>query len=175
MFTLISFRKILGLALLGALTAVAGSAWADAMTQPAGDVVAVVQQSSQFSTFAKLVKASGLARTLKSGQYTVFAPTDDAFAKLPAGTVDGWLKPANKEKLVSLVKYHIVARTIPSSDFAQTSSQVHNATTLDRRDITFRSDNNEVLVNDAKLLQADIKADNGLIHAIDTVLTPPSR
>ncbi|HSN17353.1 MAG TPA: fasciclin domain-containing protein [Gammaproteobacteria bacterium] len=147
----------------------------EAATKPA-NVMATLQQSGKFTTFVRLVNAAGMARSLRSGDYTVFAPTDDAFAKLPAGTVDNWLKPANKAELVSLVKYHIVPRSLPSSMFSKTVSPMHDAETMDQRHLAFTQDTQGITVNGtAKVVEADIKASNGVIHAIDTVLTPPSR
>lgn len=143
--------------------------------QAPGDLVAVAQQAGRFNTFLKAVDAAGFTEKLKTGKYTVFAPTDDAFAKLAPGTLDDLMKPENKEKLVSLVEYHIVPRMLPASMFSRKSSATHNVETLDKRKLTFRSDNAGVTVDNAKVEEADIKASNGVIHAIDTVLTPPSR
>lgn len=141
-----------------------------------GDIVAVAQQAGRFNTFLKLVDAAGLTKTLQKGEYTVFAPTDDAFGKLAAGTVDNWLKPANKAELVALVKYHVVERSLPASMFAKTVSTTHEVNTLDKRRLAFTQDTTGVTVNgSAKVEEADIKASNGVIHAIDTVLTPSSR
>lgn len=153
----------------------AAPALGDNASQAPSDIVAVAQQAGRFSTFLKAVDAAGLTGKLKTEKYTVFAPTDEAFAKLAPGTLDDLMKPENKAKLVSLVEYHIVPRMLPASMFSKTSSTTHDVGTLDNRKLTFRSDNAGVTVDNAKVEEADIKASNGVIHAIDTVLSPPSR
>lgn len=171
-----TFHRLLTLVAISALALsfTAGTAYAADTSKAPGDIITTAQQAGKFTTFLRLVSSAGLAKTLKKGDYTVFAPTDDAFAKLAPGTVDDLLKPENKAKLTLLLQYHIVPRILPSSMFAKTSSTTHNVDTLANKQLTFRSDNNGVTVNEAKVEETDIQATNGVIHAIDTVLTLPA-
>lgn len=170
-------KGLLSMAAIGTLLLGFGTApaFGDDAKAP-GNIITMAQQAGRFTTFLKVVKAAGLTRKLQSGEFTVFAPTDDAFAKMAPGALDDLMKPANKAQLTSLVEYHIVPRLLPASMFTKTSSQTHSASTLANRDLTFSSDNaGGVMVNGAKVEEADIKASNGLIHAIDAVLTPPTK
>lgn len=175
MFSTRRLRYPLALAAIG-LMSVTVPAFAAHSPQTTDNIVTVAQQNGRFSTFLKLVDAAGLTQTLQQGDYTVFAPTDDAFDKLDPGTVDDLLKPDNKADLVALVKYHIVPRSLPASMFTKTVSTTHEVNTLDKRNLRFTQDTTEVTVNgNSKVEEADIKASNGIIHAIDTVLTPPTK
>jgi uncharacterized surface protein with fasciclin (FAS1) repeats len=105
-----------------------------------------------------------------AGPFTVFAPTDDAFAKLPAGTVDNLLKPENKAQLQAVLEYHVVAGKVLAADVVKLTS----ATTLEGDTVKIAVAGGVVSINDAKVTQADVMASNGVIHVIDTVLLPPS-
>ncbi len=102
------------------------------------------------------------------GPFTVFAPTDEAFAKLPAGTVVSLLKPANKQKLTAILTYHVVAGNVKAADVVKLSS----AKTLNGQSVTIKTVAGKVLINGAVVVKADIAATNGTIHVIDTVLMP---
>ena len=133
------------------------------------DIVDTAVSAGQFNTLVAAVKAAGLVETLKGdGPFTVFAPTDEAFAKLPDGTVDDLLKPENKDKLVAILTYHVVPGKIMSSDIAgkKTDAKTVQGSTL-AVDAT-----DGVMVDNAKVIKADIEASNGVIHVIDTVVMP---
>jgi uncharacterized surface protein with fasciclin (FAS1) repeats len=137
----------------------------------AADIVDTAVSAGQFTTLAAALDAAGLVDALKGdGPFTVFAPTDDAFAALPAGTVEDLLKPENKDKLTAVLTYHVVAGKVMSGDL----SDGMTATTLNGADLTITTSDG-VKVNDATVTSADIEASNGVIHVIDTVLLPPSR
>lgn len=132
------------------------------------DIVDTAVKAGSFKTLAAALKAAGLIDTLKSdGPFTVFAPTDEAFAKLPAGTVETLLKPENKAKLAGILKYHVVAGNVKSKDVVKLTS----AKTVQGQSVAIDAGDG-VKVNDAKVLQADIGCSNGVIHVIDTVLLP---
>ncbi|MAB32301.1 MULTISPECIES: fasciclin domain-containing protein [Thalassospira] len=135
----------------------------------AADIVDTAVSAGSFKTLVAAVQAAGLVETLKGeGPFTVFAPTDDAFAKLPAGTVDDLLKPENKEKLVAILTYHVVPGKVMSTDIAGKEMEVASVQG-DTIDVNATSG---VMVDDATVTQADIEADNGVIHVIDTVIMP---
>ncbi len=136
------------------------------------DIVDTAVAAGQFKTLAAALGAAGLVDTLKGpGPFTVFAPTDAAFAKLPAGTVATLLKPENKAKLTSILTYHVVPAKALAADVAGKQSQVATVNgaklSIDGR--------NGVKVNTATVTTADVKASNGVIHVIDTVLMPPAQ
>jgi uncharacterized surface protein with fasciclin (FAS1) repeats len=140
--------------------------------QNLGDLAQAAAKAGSFKTLTTAVQAAGLTDQLKAqGPYTVFAPTDAAFAALPKGTVDNLLKPENKTKLVQLLGYHVIPGQVTSSQL--TSGQV---ATLEGNPVTVTVDsaNNTVKVNDAKVTQADIPASNGVVHVVDKVILPPS-
>ena len=133
------------------------------------DIVDTAVGAGQFKTLAAALKAGGLVETLKgTGPFTVFAPTDEAFAKLPAGTLDDLLKPENKEKLVAILKYHVVPAKATAADVTGMSS----AKTVNGKEVTIKTNDGKVMINDATVTKADIEASNGVIHVIDTVLLP---
>ena len=135
-----------------------------------GTIVEMASGAPNFKTLVAAVKAAGLVDTLNGkGPFTVFAPTDAAFAKLPAGTVDTLLKPENKEKLKAILLYHVVAGKVLSTDL-----KAGKVKTAEGQDVTI-SLTDGAHVNDAKVIKADIPASNGVIHVIDTVLIPPSK
>jgi len=141
-------------------------------TEPkALDIVDTAVANGSFTTLAAALQAAGLIDALKAdGPFTVFAPTDEAFAKLPAGTVDNLLKPENIEQLKSILLYHVVQGKVMAADVSKISS----ATTLSGKELAVKVDMGNVYINDAKVLQADVAASNGVIHVIDTVLLPPA-
>jgi len=135
----------------------------------AADIVDTASANGSFKTLVAAVQAAGLVDTLKgAGPFTVFAPTDEAFAALPAGTVDDLLKPENKEKLVEILTYHVVAGKVMASDLKDGMK----AATVEGAEVTIDLDAGP-MVNDAKVVTADVAADNGVIHVIDKVLMPP--
>ncbi len=137
----------------------------------AADIVDTAVSAGSFNTLVAAVKAAGLADTLKgAGPFTVFAPTDAAFAKLPAGTVEMLLKPENKSKLVAILTYHVVPGAVMSGDIAGKKMMVG---TVQGSKIDVNATDG-VMVNDAKVVTADVKASNGVIHVIDTVIMPKS-
>ena len=133
------------------------------------DIVDTAVAAGSFKTLAAALGAAGLVDTLKGqGPFTVFAPTDDAFAKLPEGTVDSLLKPENKEKLVSILTYHVVPGKVMSSEVVNLKS----ATTVNGKDLKISLENGKVKVDDAHVTKTDIETSNGVIHIIDSVVLP---
>jgi uncharacterized surface protein with fasciclin (FAS1) repeats len=133
------------------------------------DIVDTAIDAGSFNTLVAAVQAADLVDTLKSeGPFTVFAPTDDAFAKLPAGTVEDLLKPENKEKLQAILLYHVVPGKVTAADVVKLTS----AKTANEMDLTIMVDGKSVKVNEAQVIQTDIMTSNGIIHVIDTVLLP---
>jgi uncharacterized surface protein with fasciclin (FAS1) repeats len=150
-----------------ALGLVAGTSVAEQMKD--ADIVDTAIKAGQFNTLAKALTAAGLVETLKGdGPFTVFAPTDAAFAKLPAGTVESLLKPENKDKLTSILTYHVVSGEVKAAQVASMSS----AATVNGDTVAFKAQNNKVTVDGANVVKADIVASNGVIHVVDTVLMP---
>ena len=136
----------------------------------AADIVDTAVSAGQFQTLVAAVKAAGLVDTLKGdGPYTVFAPTDEAFAKLPAGTVEDLLKPENKDQLVAILTYHVVSGKVMSSDIAGKKTE---AMTVQGSELTIDAMKGGVMVDEANVIQADIETSNGVIHVIDTVVIP---
>lgn len=134
------------------------------------DIVDTAVGAGQFSTLVAAVKAADLVATLKSpGPFTVFAPTDAAFKKLPPGTVENLLKPENKAQLVKVLTYHVVPGRVMSGDLA---AKVTNAKTVQGQTVRIDATRGGVMVNNARVLSADIAASNGVIHVIDTVILP---
>lgn len=135
------------------------------------DVVQTAVDAGSFKTLVSAVKAAGLVETLQgSGPFTVFAPTDEAFAKLPAGTVENLLKPENKSKLVAVLTYHVVPGKVMSNDIAGKKTSVKS---VEGSEIKVDATSG-VKVDDAKVVKPDIEASNGVVHVIDTVIMPQS-
>lgn len=133
------------------------------------DIVDTAVDAGSFQTLVAAVTAADLVDTLKSdGPFTVFAPTDEAFAALPAGTVDDLLKPENKDKLVAILTYHVVPGKVMSADIAGKEMM---AATVQGSEIDIKAMNG-VMINDATVVTADVEASNGVIHVIDKVLLP---
>jgi len=143
------------------------AAQTDTETMNSNTIVDVASNAGDFTTLVAAVKAAGLAETLSGeGPYTVFAPTDAAFAKLPAGTVEGLLK--DKEKLTQILTYHVVPGKVLASEVVGLPS----AKTVQGGELTITTEGDTVMVNNAKVIKTDIEASNGVIHVIDTVLMP---
>jgi len=134
------------------------------------DIVDTAVAAGSFNTLAKALTAAGLVDTLKGpGPFTVFAPTDAAFAKLPAGTLDDLLKPENKEKLVAILTYHVVPGKVDAKQVAKMS----DAKTVNGKELKIMSQGGKVMVDNADVVKTDIECSNGVIHVIDAVLLPP--
>lgn len=137
----------------------------------AADIVDTAVAAGQFKTLAAALTAAGLVDTLKGpGPFTVFAPTDAAFAKLPAGTLDTLLKPESKAKLTAILTYHVVAGKVMAADVVK----LKEAKTVNGAMVAVKVDGGTVMINNAKVVTADIAASNGVIHVIDAVLLPPA-
>ena len=149
-----------------AMTVAAASIPARAMDK---DIVDTAVSAGSFETLVAAVKAAGLVDTLKGdGPFTVFAPTDEAFAKLPAGTVEDLLKPENKDKLTAILTYHVIPGKVMSGDIAGKKMMVE---TVQGSKLNVDATNG-VMVDKASVVQADIATSNGVIHVIDTVVIP---
>ena len=135
----------------------------------AGDIVDTAVSAGSFKTLVAAVTAADLVSTLKSkGPFTVFAPTDAAFGKLPAGTLESLLKPENKAKLVAILTYHVVPGKVMASDIAGKSLKVAS---VQGSKISVEA-HSGVMVDKANVVKADVEASNGVIHVIDTVILP---
>ena len=159
--------RILTLTAIVAFSSLVGIAHAD--TKAASkDIVAVASANGSFNTLVAAVKAAGLVETLQGpGPFTIFAPTDEAFAKLPKGTVEDLLKPENKAKLVSILTYHVVAGKVMAADVKTMKAKTVNGQSLD-----VKVTDGSVTVDSAKVVKTDVAASNGVIHVIDTVVLP---
>jgi len=137
-------------------------------TASAADIIETAA-AGNFNTLVAAVKAAGLVDTLKGpGPFTVFAPTDDAFANLPPGTLESLLKPENKAKLQSILTYHVVSGKVMAQDVVK----LHSAKTVEGQDITIKTMNGRVTVDSASVTKTDTVTSNGVIHVIDSVLLP---
>ncbi|WP_261815569.1 fasciclin domain-containing protein [Vibrio gallicus] len=133
------------------------------------DIVDIAAGNPDFSTLVTAIKAAGLVDTLKSdGPFTVFAPTNEAFAKLPKGTLDKLLMPKNKDKLVAVLTHHVVASKVMAKDVVKLDS----AKTVHGDMVMIKTSGGTVMIDNATVTSTDIKASNGVIHVIDTVLIP---
>ncbi len=142
----------------------------DSVILPADkDIVDTAVVAGSFKTLAAALKAAGLVDTLKGeGPFTVFAPTDEAFAKLPAGTVDSLLLPENKDKLIAILTYHVVPGKVLASDVVKLKS----AKTVNGKEATIKVSGKGVMVDGASVIKTDIETSNGVIHVIDSVILP---
>lgn len=157
MKTLFAITAALSLALNGAFAA--------------DDIVDTAKSTGKFKTLTAALDAAGKTEMLKEkGPFTVFAPSDAAFEKLPKGTVEDLLKPENKEKLGKILAYHVVSGQVMAADVKTMMAKTANGAEID---IKVKGDS--VMVNNAKVVTADVKASNGVIHVIDTVLMPPAK
>ncbi|WP_425091528.1 fasciclin domain-containing protein [Tropicimonas sp. S265A] len=148
----------------------AGSAFAMDKDDPAKDIVDIAIEAGSFTTLVAAVEAAGLVDTLKGeGPFTVFAPTDEAFAALPEGTVEDLLKPENKDQLTAILTYHVIPAKVMSGDLSNNMT----AGTVQGSDVTIMTEGG-VTVEGASVVSADIEASNGVIHVIDAVILPSS-
>ncbi len=165
--------RVVGAAMVFAAIALATTASAghhgEKKMMKKADIVDTAVSAGQFQTLAAALEAAGLIDTLKGdGPFTVFAPTDEAFAKLPAGTVESLLKPENKDKLIAVLTYHVVPGKVMAADVVK----LDEATTVQGSDVMIKVADGNVQINDATVVKADIGASNGVIHVIDTVILP---
>ena len=143
----------------------------DSDLAPEPDIVEVAISAGDFNTLVAAVQAAGLVETLKGdGPFTVFAPTDEAFAKLPEGTVETLLLPENRDQLVSILTYHVVPDEVTASEVVN----LDTAPTVQGASLDIQVIDGNVFVNDATVTAVDIQASNGVVHVIDTVLLPPA-
>lgn len=134
------------------------------------DIVAVAAGAENFKTLVAAVRAAGLVETLQGkGPFTVFAPTDEAFAKLPAGTIENLLKPENRDKLTAILKYHVVPGKVMAADV-----KTMEVKTAQGQSIKLKVTDSGVTVDNAKVIKTDLLAENGVIHVIDSVILPNS-
>jgi len=161
-------RRLVSLVAAALLLTLSTAAYANPRAS-SKDIVDTAVDAGSFKTLVAALKAAGLVDTLKGkGPFTVFAPTDDAFAKLPAGTVDELLKPENKQKLIAILTYHVVAGKVTAAQAMKLSS----AKTVNGESLNISTEGSTVKINDATVTKADIMCSNGVIHVIDTVLMP---
>lgn len=169
-------RSFLLVGLLAVLTPAPSGARAQTAASPAApsaatDVLTVLTQNGQFGTFLKLINAAGLADSLrKGGPLTVFAPTDEAFAKLPSGVVAELLKPESKERLTSLLNYHFAQGKVTLAELAKL--EVLMTLAGDELEIDPGADGKSLLIDDARVKSGDIAAGGSVVHVIDSVLQP---
>jgi uncharacterized surface protein with fasciclin (FAS1) repeats len=157
----------IGLGVLAVMLGFAGSVKAESMANQ--DIVEVAASAGSFKTLVAAVQAAGLVDTLKGqGPLTVFAPTDEAFKKLPAGTVENLLKPENKDKLIAILTYHVVPARVTASEVVNLDS----AKTVNGRALRISTQEGKVMVDNAHVTATDIMASNGVIHVIDAVILP---
>lgn len=145
------------------------TAFAGSYSKKKSDIVDTAVAAGNFTTLAAALEAGDLIGTLKSdGPFTVFAPTDEAFAKLPAGTVETLLLPENKDKLVEILTYHVVPGKVKAADVIT----LDTAATANGANLDIRVEEQIVFVNDSRVVATDISASNGVIHVVDTVILP---
>ncbi len=167
-----SILKSLTLVVAAQFALIAGMATAGhhaADEQKAADIVDTAVAAGQFETLAAALTAAGLVDTLKGdGPFTVFAPTDEAFAQLPEGTVEMLLLPENRDQLIAVLTYHVVPGAVSAADVVGLDS----ATTVNGEDIAIAFEDGTVSIDNATVIAADIEASNGIIHVIDSVILP---
>ena len=162
---------VLSLAAVVGLVAIATGFAAEgkAKRKPGKDIVDTAVEAGNFKTLATALKAADLVETLKGkGPFTVFAPTDEAFAKLPKGTVEDLLKPENKKKLAGILTYHVVAGKVMAADVVKLTE----ATTVQGSKVSIKVSDGKVTVDAANVVKTDIGCSNGVIHVIDAVILP---
>lgn len=163
-----TLRRGAGLALaLMALNAAPLAARAD-------DIVDTARKAGRFRTLLAAAKAAGLVDALKSdGPFTLFAPTDEAFAKIPRETLDGLLRPENRDKLAAILTYHVIPSKAMAADVVKLDGK--GVKSVEGSDLMVMVEGKNVMVGKAKVVKTDIAASNGVIHVIDTVLMPPTK
>ncbi len=138
------------------------------------DIVDTAVGAGSFKTLVAAVKAADLVDTLKGeGPFTVLAPTDEAFAKLPEGTVESLLKPENKDKLIAILKYHVIPGKVLAADVVKLDGQ--DVKTVEGSTAKVAVKDGGVTINNARVVKTDIECSNGVIHVIDTVILPPAK
>lgn len=158
-------KTVLGAALAAMIAGVSGA--------QAANIVETAQEAGSFNTLLAAATAAGLADALATGEnLTVFAPTDEAFAALPEGTVDNLLKPENKDQLVAVLSYHVLPRELASNQLPGRTIHVRTIKAEGDRTLAVAKDMDGVTVDGASVVSADIMAENGIIHVIDKVLLP---
>ena len=169
----LNISKFFGIALI-ALFAFAAASQASAgnfKKDAKKDIVDTAVAAGQFETLAAALGAADLVDTLKGdGPFTVFAPTDEAFAKLPEGTVESLLKPENRDQLIAILTYHVVPGAVRAADVVN----LDEAATVNGQSVAIQVADNGVQINNANVIATDIEASNGVIHVIDTVILPSS-
>lgn len=156
-------------ALAAALALLVTDVYGGSYGKKQSDIVDTAVAAGTFNTLAAALEAGDLVGTLKAdGPYTVFAPTDEAFAKLPAGTVEMLLLPENKDKLVAILTYHVVPGKVSAAEVVTMQS----APTANGSDLAIRVIDETVFINDSRVVATDIKASNGVIHVVDSVILP---
>lgn len=169
MSTMLSRKAVLAAATAGLILS---SGCAMAGSNQGKDIVDTAVEAGQFETLAAALESAGLVETLKEpGPYTVFAPTDEAFAALPEGTVEALLQPENRDQLIDILTYHVVPGRVMAADVVQ----IDEAEAANGRMLDIEVVGDGVMVNDATVTATDITASNGVIHVIDSVLLPPEQ
>jgi len=164
-----SVRATFITAVIGLTLSLSLGAFASPKAAPTKDIVDTAVAAGSFKTLTAALQAAGLVDTLKGkGPFTVFAPTDEAFAKLPAGTTEDLLKPENKEKLVAILTYHVV----PGRDLASQVTKMSSAKTVNGQSLAISVNGETVMVDNARVTKTDILCSNGVIHVIDSVVLP---
>jgi uncharacterized surface protein with fasciclin (FAS1) repeats len=159
-------------ALLGSIALVSSTQADHHEASAKKDIVDTAVAAGSFTTLVSAVEAAGLVEALKgAGPFTVFAPTDEAFAKLPKGTLDDLLKPENKAKLQAILTYHVVPGKVMAADVVKIAS----AKTVNGQMLTINAKNGGVTIDNAKVAKTDIETSNGVIHVIDTVVLPKDK
>jgi uncharacterized surface protein with fasciclin (FAS1) repeats len=160
-------KSCIGILLVLFVLTLSTKGWAEQCNKK--DIVDTAVGAGSFNTLAKALTAAGLVETLKgTGPFTVFAPTDDAFAKLPAGTLEDLLKPENKEKLKAILTYHVVSGDVKAADVVK----LKTAKTVNGQELKIMVKDGTVMVDNAKVTKTDIMCGNGVIHVIDAVVLP---
>lgn len=161
--------KVLKSGVLALALSLGGVGYGMAGSMPDKDIVDTAESAGSFKTLVAALQAAELVDTLKGeGPLTVFAPTDEAFAKLPAGTVESLLKPENKKKLIAILTYHVVPGRVEAGKVVSLSS----AKTVNGQELTISAMDGVVMIDDANVTATDIMASNGIIHVIDSVVLP---
>lgn len=161
--------KLYAIGMLAVVLSLGVSALGQAAEKKSQDIVDTAVSAGSFKTLVAAVQAAGLVETLKGeGPFTVFAPTDEAFAKLPKGTVESLLKPENKDKLIAVLTYHVVPGKVMAKDVVKLTE----AKTVQGSSVNIAVKDGKVMVDGAHVIKADVATSNGVIHVIDAVILP---